>query len=85
MALRLRSHMQCLQVSPGKYFICGGVSEFYEKSSRSCYIYDVATNKAEVKHKMISARYNFAMCAYKDEIYVFGGRFSEDDEPLYSC
>ena len=85
MALRLRSHMGCQQIKPGKYWIGGGVSEFYEKPTRCCYLYFVISNKAIEQPKMISARYSFATCVYRDEVYVFGGKVSEDAEPLYSC
>lgn len=44
MTLRLRSYMGSVLVKPGKHFLCGGTSQYFEKASKSTYIYYMATN-----------------------------------------
>ena len=46
MSLRLRSHMTTAVIKPGKIFVGGGIDCYFEKASRSAYIYYPGTNKA---------------------------------------
>ena len=74
--------MSAALLSPFKYFVCGGVSEYYEKPTRSSYIYYSHTNHCIEQPRMISPRYKASICVYNEEVFVFGGRQNEEDDCL---
>lgn len=76
--------MGSVLVKPGKHFICGGVTQFKTKATRSTYLYYSQTNNCVEQAKMFDSRYCFAVCLINEWVYVFGGRRSEE-EVLTSC
>lgn len=85
MALRLRSLMTVIQVKDGKYFLAGGIDSYFEKASRSAYLYYPGTNKAIEVKKMTERKYDFGAASTDNFVYVFGGRVNKEGDILSSA
>lgn len=78
--LRLYGYQAVAQISPYKYFICGGLFYSRKKISKDAFIYDVLSHKVLKCQKMQAVRYTMNIVAKNNSIYVLGGRTYGGDQ-----
>lgn len=68
-----------------EYFISGGMNFTLNDISDNCYLYSSTTHTVKKLASMNQPRYTHASLFFKEELYVFGGRyFGEDDVAILS-
>lgn len=78
--LRLYGYQGVTEISPYKYFICGGLFYSRKKISKDAFIYDVLSHKVLKCQKMQGVRYTMNVVAYNNRVYVIGGRSYGGDQ-----
>jgi hypothetical protein len=85
MTLRLRSKMAILQISPELYFFCGGTDSYLKNATRSAFIYNIKTLKAEELHKIQVKKCDPGIYYKSNKVFIFGGYNPSINNSLRSC